>query len=398
MTTPARRGRVLLAWELGDGLGHVGRLMPLAARLEREGYAPVLAVRDPAQALRVAAARRLPVLQAPYATPRGTRAAGFHARSFADILAVIGYEDEERLRAMLRAWRDLARLVSPVLAVGDFSPTLALALRGSRIPVMLVGSGFALPPASAGSFPEVNPEGHAIADPARLAASMRKASGAGAGATPAAMVSGDWQGACTWPLLDPYRALRVPPAIGPLGGAEAAGRAPGARGWFAYLSAEAPIAPAALDALAAMPVRGGIFLRDGSASQRARLAAAGHEVHARPPVLADCLRRARLAIHHGGVGTSETALAIGVPQLVLPRHLEQRLTGEALAAAGVGGILRRAAVARDLVPRAMGMMEDALLASRAQSVAREVPRHPDPCEVAMSEARRLAAAAGAARR
>ena len=50
----ARKGRVLLAWELGDGLGHVGRLMPLAARLERDGYVPVLAVRDPAQALRVA--------------------------------------------------------------------------------------------------------------------------------------------------------------------------------------------------------------------------------------------------------------------------------------------------------------------------------------------------------
>jgi UDP:flavonoid glycosyltransferase YjiC (YdhE family) len=387
----ALKGRVLLAWELGDGLGHVGRLMPLATRLERDGYVPVLAVRDPAQALRVSGARHLPVLQAPYATPRGARASGFHARSFADILCVIGYEDEERLRAMLRAWRDLARLVRPVLAIGDFSPTLALALRGSGVPVMLVGSGFALPPAQDGFFPEVNAEGRAIADREHLAASMRRASGAPRDATPAALVAGDWQGACTWPLLDPYRASRARPAIGPLGPTQAAGPDPGARGWFAYLSAEAPMAPAAIAALEAMPVRGGVFLRDGSASQRARLAAAGHEVHATPPDLAARLRRARLAIHHGGIGTAETALAIGVPQLVLPRHLEQRLTGEALSAAGIGEVVRRAAVGRDLAPRALAMMADEGLATRALAVARAVPRADDPCALAMAAARRLVA-------
>ncbi|MFM8988733.1 MAG: glycosyltransferase [Alphaproteobacteria bacterium] len=387
----ARRGRVLLAWELGDGLGHVGRLMPLAARLEREGHDPVLAVRDPAQALRVEGARRLPVLQAPYAVPRGARGAGFHARSFADILSVIGYEDEERLRAMLRAWRDLARLVRPVLAIGDFSPTLALALRGTGVPVMLVGSGFALPPAQEGFFPEVNAEGHAIADRERLASSMRRACGAPADATPASLLAGDWQGACTWPLLDPYRDCRAEPAIGPLDPPRVAGRAPDARGWFAYLSAEAPMAPAAIAALEAMPVPGGVFLRDGSAAQRARLAAAGHEVHVRPPDLAGGLRRARLAIHHGGIGTAETALAIGVPQLVLPRHLEQRLTGEALRAAGIGAVVRRAEVARDLAPRALAMMADGRLAARALEVARELPRGGDPCARAMAAARSLAA-------
>lgn len=394
----ARRGRVLLAWELGDGLGHVGRLMPLATRLEREGYVPVLAARDPLQALRVAGARRIAVLQAPYAAPRGARAAGFHARSFADILSVIGYEDEERLRAMVRAWRDLARLVSPALAIGDFSPTLALALRGSGIPVMLVGSGFALPPAQDGFFPDINAQGHAVADRHRLAASMRAACGAPPGTPPALLVAGDWQGACTWPLLDPYRALRGQPAIGPLGPVQAAGRDEGARGWFAYLSAEAPMAQAAIAALEAMPVRGGVFLRDGSAAQRARLAAAGHEVHARPPDLAARLRRARLAIHHGGIGTAETALAIGVPQLVLPRHLEQRLTGEALAAAGIGGVVRRAEAARELAPRALAMMADDGLAARALAAAQDIPRGDDACTRAMAVARGLAGAALGARR
>jgi UDP:flavonoid glycosyltransferase YjiC (YdhE family) len=151
------------------------------------------------------------------------------------------------------------------------------------------------------------------------------------------------------------------------------------------------MAPAAIAALEAMPVRGGVFLRDGSPSQRARLAAAGHEVHATPPDLATRLRRARLAIHHGGIGTAETALAIGVPQLVLPRHLEQRLTGEALSAAGIGEVVRRAAVGRDLAPRALAMMADEGLATRALEVARAVPRADDPCALAMAAARRLVA-------
>ena len=40
-------------------------------------------------------------------------------------------------------------------------------------------------------------------------------------------------------------------------------------------------------------------------------------------------------IHHGGIGTTELALAVGRPQLLLPRYPEQVLT--ALAVNALGG-------------------------------------------------------------
>ena len=53
---------------------------------------------------------------------RGTGPA-FFARSFADILALIGFEDAQHLHAMTQAWRSLVELVDPVLVIGDFDAT-----------------------------------------------------------------------------------------------------------------------------------------------------------------------------------------------------------------------------------------------------------------------------------
>ena len=107
----------------------------------------------------------------------------------------------------------------------------------------------------------------------------------------------------------------------------------------------------------------------------------------------DALPSRRKTPPRTGIASSAAiaAGAIGVPQLVLPRHLEQRLTGEALSAAGIGGVLRRAAVGQDLAPRALAMMADEGLATRALEVARAVPRADEPCARAMAVARQLVA-------
>lgn len=343
------RPRVLLAWELGDGLGHVGRLLPLAARLLEEGFEPVFALRDPLLAGRRAAMLGHAVLQAPVMTPR-RMSKGFFARSFADILSLVGFEDEARLAAMLHAWRSLVDLVAPTLVIGDFCPALALAMQGARAPLLLVGSGFALPPGQLAHFPVINKAGVAMADPERLArtvaAVLPPASRVRADALPR-LLAGDWQAACTWPLLDPYRATRAPAALGPMGRTPPM-REVGARaGWFAYLAADAPRARPIIEALLASPHPGSAFVRGADAALRARFAATRHVLNVEPPPLGDALARVGLVIHHGGINTTETALAMGVPQLVLSRHLEQHLTASAIQAAGAGRWLRGVFTAAD---------------------------------------------------
>ncbi|MGW7534811.1 glycosyltransferase [Amycolatopsis sp. NPDC054798] len=89
-------------------------------------------------------------------------------------------------------------------------------------------------------------------------------------------------------------------------------------------------------------------------------------------------------VHHGGSGTTLGALAVGVPQLVLPQGADQFANAEALSAAGAAlrilpGELSADSVAesaRKLMPR-HSEHRDA-----ARAIAEEIARMPSPEEVA----------------
>jgi UDP:flavonoid glycosyltransferase YjiC (YdhE family) len=52
--------------------------------------------------------------------------------------------------------------------------------------------------------------------------------------------------------------------------------------------------------------------------------------------LSRVLARSRAIVHHGGFGTTTTALRCGVPALVVPRAFDQVYHGERIAALGAG--------------------------------------------------------------
>ena len=56
----------------------------------------------------------------------------------------------------------------------------------------------------------------------------------------------------------------------------------------------------------------------------------------RAPPLSEVLPKVRLVVHQGGLGTATAALMAGTPQLVLPRYLEQHVTGYCLFKLGAG--------------------------------------------------------------
>jgi hypothetical protein len=171
----AGQGRtVLLGWELGAGLGHVRRLLPLAHALAAHGQRPVLAVKnlvEPWPALRDVP---FPVLQAPVYPPRpwpGPRP--FLAAGYADLLAGVGFADFDDLWPMVQAWQALLDLVRPALVVCDHSPTLCLAACGA-VPTLVVGNGFTVPPVAQPTFPPLIP-GQALRVPeAELLAVVRR--------------------------------------------------------------------------------------------------------------------------------------------------------------------------------------------------------------------------------
>jgi glycosyltransferase len=95
--------------------------------------------------------------------------------------------------------------------------------------------------------------------------------------------------------------------------------------------------------------------------------------------------RCDAVVHHGGAGTSMTATAFGLPQLVLPQLADHFSHGDRLAAAGAGIAFDTAGEQHDA-----GLLQDALTdlltdpgyAGSARGLSGEMARMPAPSRVA----------------
>jgi hypothetical protein len=137
--------RILFAWELGGGMGHLARLQPIANELLLQGHRIDIVARNFA-ITRQLMSEKVAVWQAPLwktpakATSRAT------VRTFAHVLQNVGYSDAQQLALQLRAWRSLLVSMKPDVMVCDSSPTALLAARGLDMRVVAIGTGFHLPP------------------------------------------------------------------------------------------------------------------------------------------------------------------------------------------------------------------------------------------------------------
>ena len=144
---------ILMGWELGEGLAHVQRLLRVARPLAEQGHRVVFALANVAEPWPLYQRDAFQVLQAPYWSfrPRhGDRP--FLASSFADVLAVRGWESVDTLLPLVEAWQHQLENVRPALVVTEFAPTLCLAALHS-VPVIQVGNWFSMPPVHAPTFP-----------------------------------------------------------------------------------------------------------------------------------------------------------------------------------------------------------------------------------------------------
>lgn len=330
---------ILLGWEYGSGHGHVNTLLPIARSLAAAGHRPMFAVRDIVESWPVLRDQGFPVFPAPFWPSRLARHGGlFRARSFADILSYFGWCEPGELEGMVGAWDALIDLVRPDIIVLDHAPTLSLAARG-RIPVVAVGTGFSNPPAQLAQYPVLDRDGRAIHTEGDLLASITEVQRRLGRPPPGALAATLGHGKCfvtTFPEVDPYRPHRIEKPIGPLAKPPLPSSLPAAARWFGYLSAERPEVESILLDLAATGIPGEAYVRGAASPLRAALRAAGIQVHDRPAPIGEVLSRVGVVVHAGGGGLTSNALASGRPQLLMPEHLEQRLTAALLAGLGVG--------------------------------------------------------------
>lgn len=357
---------ILLAWELGSGLGHVMRLLRLSARISRHRLRLMVAARDPIAA-QMLAAHGIEVVQAPV-WPSGSSSSGPQSSaSMADSLGSCGFADEQTLRTLLSAWDRMLTSIEPDLVVADYAPAAALAARG-RVPLILVGTGFTLPPDNMKTFPLLHQASPPIWPEATILDCVNRALKT-IGSEPIERLpqifAGNYRSVQTFALLDPYRSCRTEPADGPVVKLMPTARQSSADTIFAYLRHHRHLGPAALEALLPFAKRLRIFAPGISEGQLAGLAIRGAKIESSPPPLASVLASTCLLVHLGGANAACEAIAAGVPQLVLSVDIEKELNGRAIEQAGIGRLIKihdsAAKLSSDLI---QSMIDDDRMAVR----------------------------------
>lgn len=137
--------RILLAWELGGGYGHLASLRCAARALRALGHDCVFAVRMLESAAEFLEPELGPVLQAPVRLGQARNPVALQL-SYASLLHNTGFDDPAGLAARIGAWRELMRACRVERVVVDHSPIALLAARSLGLPAAAIGTGFDLPP------------------------------------------------------------------------------------------------------------------------------------------------------------------------------------------------------------------------------------------------------------
>ncbi len=378
--------KILLAWEMGGGYGHIDTVHQIGAGLRAAGHDIVYALKDLSRASVRAGGREAPVFAAPTALPTSGSDGAARSLSYADVLQRSGYRDPRGLGGLLRGWLWLFDAVAPDLVVCDHAPTAQLASRIAGVRCMAEGTGFCIPP-PADPLPTIQPWAQVTAaDLGRIDREVLDAVNAAVarfGGAPldrlADLFDPQADILCTFPELDHYEGRADAEYAGAISSGSDVTDPPWADSprprVFAYLS---PQYKGFEDAVAGL-ARAGLptLLHAGGAAADAVRSRAGPSLRLSPqPVDMDwAMGHADLVVCNGGHGTASDALRAGLPLLILPGHLEQALLTYRLAQQGLAAVVDHRNVAPSMARGVRGLAADAGYRERAQGFAAQYGDH-----------------------
>jgi hypothetical protein len=379
--------RILIAWELGSGLGHVGPLRPVAEALSRRGHVVAIAVPNvelcrqafAGTGVEVHDAPRLPISEKRLKVPC----------TYSDVLHDCGYSLAENLSAAVQAWRAIIDDFQPDLLLADHSPTALLASRGRNLATATIGISFACP-ADISPLPSLRreiPTPHWAAEIEQTVLANMNAALTAHDAEPLERVSQifgetDHNYLLTLETLDHYRAWREPssdhtsywPAAGSLPGVPCdwptgSGVADAPR-VFVYLRRNEPLL-SILRGLAFKKYPTICYAPHLSEADVACFTGSSVNVSTRPVDVPRLAQECSVAVLHGGNTTACQFLLAGVPMLILPTMLEQQLTGERIEELRVGRCAPLESI--DIISGSLEqLIEDSTFQQRARQLSNQL--------------------------
>jgi rhamnosyltransferase subunit B len=150
--------RILLAWELGGGLGHMVRFERLIKELRSRGHALSLALPylQHAKNLDLSQDNIRNVPEWPGVARRRRDRTGISWITYGDMLADIIFTDSNEIAAHIAVWRRVIDDSKADIVIADYAPGAVLAAR-NFIQCVNIGDGYTLPPHDMADFPRLWP-------------------------------------------------------------------------------------------------------------------------------------------------------------------------------------------------------------------------------------------------
>ncbi|MEO8722339.1 MAG: hypothetical protein ABI395_02290 [Sphingobium sp.] len=248
----------------------------------------------------------------------------------AEILAKTGFSRAELVRPLLEGWDRMLARYQPDIVISDCAPSLNTVVRG-RVPLIVIGNGWTLPPDrdlplplthSQGTYDAIRDAGEAVLT-AMFAASP---------IVPKVerftdLLRGDRNLVCTLAEIDPYRAIRDEQLYWPFEISAPTARTRQSRsGGLIYLPKNHPARETVEQEASRLSVQFEAFFNAPPIYPSPNVA-----VHLSPVDFGRVIPKKRLVIHHGGLGTAIWCMANRVPQLIFPYDLEKTLIAKSVA-------------------------------------------------------------------
>lgn len=346
--------KILCVWEYGSGMGHASIIMPVVKALKEKGHDISMAFRDIVVTKPLYEGTGIPVRQAPFLKLRNKLSSTTY--NLADIFCYSGLSEVNGLMGLSDVWTKILADEKPDLILAEFSPTLTMLTIG-RIPTITIGSGFTVPPGGK-RLPSIRFwEKEIREDSAKnedVVTENINQVRHNFGLLPLDYFSDLFRGegtfVCTFPEIDVYKENRNHPAIGSLTNKPPTAIVHPSKKEckaFAYLNARDKHIEKILTGILDSEIPCEAFIRSFPKELHKEYSRKNLLIHKEPQPMPEVLDRVAFVIHHGGISTMENCLLYGVPQLVLARHLEQRVNGSRVAAELNLGIIMTAKYFQD---------------------------------------------------
>lgn len=342
--------KILVGWELGSERGHVALIAPVVHELCQRGHDVSVAVKNLTAISGLRWDRKLVrVFQAPVWPP--TAPGQFQPMSQTvgdDLSSVTGICIAEQVQLRAQAWANLIDVFDVDLVLAESAPTLLLAAR-RRCRALAFGSAYLLPPPGL-ALPSVadvriQPSKESAVREEALRKSFHIADRAlgGDGLHRFSDIFSVPTWVCNLPELDPYSCLRSTPAPGPLEVPQIDERAlrhrvsPSIQDRVFVYAKPSPVLTSLMASIAPRCRQIEVYIANAPANtintySNVTLHKVPLDLHRRLPEFS-------AVVHFGGLNLTAEALFAGVPQLILPQHLEQNATALAVTRLGVGHAL-----------------------------------------------------------